>query len=101
MAINRLIVDIEMVDGTVHKDVGTTLADQMLFSKTRKVQKWDGPTEDPLLFLNFMAYAALRRNGLFEGGFDAFTNQCAAVGQSGDEPVDPTQSAALDDSTPK
>lgn len=90
MAVNRIVLDVEMMDGTVYEDVKTCLADQALYSRTRKVQKWDGPQDDPITFLNFLAYAALRREGKYEGDYNQFINDCAAVGDSGSEEVDPT-----------
>lgn len=90
MAIHRIILDVEMIDGTQHMEVKTCLADQALYAKTRRVQKWDGPAEDPLTFLNFLAFAALKREGKYTDSYDSFINDCAAVGDSGEDEVDPT-----------
>ncbi|MCQ4120404.1 hypothetical protein [Rhodococcus tibetensis] len=104
MSINRFVFDVEMVDGTVHRNVTAIVADQMAYSSTRRKHKWDGPQEDPLLFANFLAFSALRRNGLFDGGFDAFCNAAAAVAEIGDDDeaevariVDPTSPALSSD----
>lgn len=94
MAIHKLVLDVEMIDGTIHRDITTTVADQFLFSKTARSQKWGNPQDDPLLYLNFLAFAALRRNGLFNGDFIQFTEQAAAVGEAGSEDVDFTSEEA-------
>lgn len=93
MAVKRLIVTVEMEDGTVHENVKTNLADQMLFAKTRQKHNWAGPTDDPMLWLNFMAYAALRRRGLFEGSWDEFCNAAGGV-EAVEEDVNPTTAEA-------
>lgn len=93
MATTRLILDIEMLDGTVHEDVTTTIADQVLYSKTRQKHNWPGIQDDPTLFMNFLAYAALKRIGKFTGTWDEFANQCAGIGEAGSEDLDPTQKA--------
>lgn len=91
MAIHRIILDVEMLDGTQYLEVKTCLADQAAYAHTRRVHKWDSPAEDPLTFLNFLAYAALKREKKLEGSYDDFVNNCAAVGDSGeDEEVNPT-----------
>lgn len=96
MAIQKMHLDIEMADGTVHTDIVPNLADQMLYSKTRAQHKWAPMAEDPMLFINFLAFAALRRLGLFtSGGFEKFCDEAVAVGESGDfegmDTVDPTR----------
>ena len=91
MATTRLILDVEMVDGTVHEDVSTTLADQVLYSTTRNKHKWPTLQEDPTMFINFIAYAAMKRENRFTGTWDEFCNQCAGVGEAGADEVDPTR----------
>lgn len=91
MATTRLILDVEMVDGSVHEGVSTTLADQVLYSTTRAKHKWPTLQEDPTLFINFLAFAAMKREQRFSGTWDEFCNQCAGVGEAGNDEVDPTQ----------
>ncbi|KAA0925956.1 hypothetical protein [Rhodococcus sp. ANT_H53B] len=91
MAIQRLILDIEMEDGTEHLGIKTNLADQAKFAKSRSVHKWPSVQEDPITFINFLAFAALSRLGKFEGGFDKFCNEAGAVQEAGQEEITPTK----------
>ncbi|MFW0784504.1 hypothetical protein AAFP35_08265 [Gordonia sp. CPCC 206044] len=85
-----------MTDGSVYNDVKTTLADQVEYSKTRQKHNWPSIQDDPSLFINFLAYAAAKRLGYFGGTWDEFCNQCAAVGEAGEEELDPTQRTTSD-----
>ncbi|MBF6085299.1 hypothetical protein IU485_28420 [Nocardia cyriacigeorgica] len=89
MAVTRITVDVAMLDGTEHTGIQTTVADQMLYARTRRTHKWDSPQDDMLTFINFLAYAALRRLGLFAGSWDQFVEAAAAVSETSDD-VDPT-----------
>ncbi|MDV8003857.1 hypothetical protein [Rhodococcus sp. IEGM 1318] len=93
MALTRMILDVEMEDGTLHEDIKTNIADQMLYSKQAKMKKWGSVTDDPLTFINFMAFAALSRLGKYTKGFDDFCNEAGAVGESesGPEGIDPSK----------
>ncbi|WP_330182824.1 hypothetical protein OHB26_03675 [Nocardia sp. NBC_01503] len=91
MAVMRVRLDIEMLDGTEHSDIATTVADHMSYARTRRAQKWDAPQDDMITYLHFLGYAALRRLGLFPGNWDEFVSQAAAVAEAGEaEQVDPT-----------
>ena len=95
MALQKMHLEVEMVDGTVYTDITPTLADQMAYSRTRQSQKWAPMSEDPITFVNFLAFSALRRRGDFDGGFDKFCNEAVAVGESEpSEDVNPTQPEA-------
>lgn len=85
-----MTVDVLMVDGTEHKDVQIILADQVGFSQTRHRHKWPSMEQDQLLAVNFMAFLAMKRQGLFEGNWDAFTEQTALVFMEDGEEIDPT-----------
>jgi len=74
-----MTVDVLMVDGTEHKDVQVILADQVGFSETRQRHKWPSMQDDPMLAGNFMAFLAMKREGLFEGNWKQFTEQTAMV----------------------
>lgn len=93
MAIQRMVLDVEMEDGTVHTGIKTNIADQMLYSRKSKMEKWGSVSDDPLTFLNFMAFAALSRLGLYPKGWNEFINDAAAVGDSGSEDISPTTAA--------
>lgn len=97
MAITRMTFDVLMNDGTEHLGVTTTVADQMLFARTRRVHKWDSPQEDLLTFASFMAFAAMKRQGLFAGSWDEFVDQAAAVSETAADEVEPTRPAPSND----
>lgn len=91
MAVMRVRLNVEMLDGTEHSDIATTVADHMAYARTRRAQKWDAPQDDMITYLHFLAYAALKRLALFVGTWDEFVNSAAAVAEAGEtEPVDPT-----------
>lgn len=87
MALTRMILDVEMEDGTLHEGIKTNIADQMLYAKKAKMEKWGSVSDDPLTFINFMAWAALHRLGLYDKGFNDFVNDAGAVAPAdeGDE----------------
>lgn len=91
MAVNRLTVTVEMVDGTVHRDVQPILADQTKYSQIRMKHKgWPAPQDDPMLYAAVQTWACLKRTSHYAGTWDEFQNDCAALNvESGDE-LDPT-----------
>lgn len=95
MAMQKILVDVEMLDGTEHTDVRVILADMLRYSDTAQRHKWPNMQTDMLRAGAFMAFAAMQRTGLFpvESGFDAFTNQVAMVAADFDGVVDPTTAA--------
>ncbi|MCP2281063.1 hypothetical protein [Nocardia amikacinitolerans] len=97
MAVARIVVDVAMLDGTEHLGVQTTVADQMAYARTRRTHKWDSPQDDPITFVNFLAFAALRRTGAFTGGWDEFVAQAAAVSETARDEVDPTSPVPSND----
>lgn len=92
MAIQRLTVDILMVDGTEHTGIEIIGADRKRWSETAQRHKWPKQMDDPDLWLMFLCWAALYRLGKYPQGFDAFTNDLSAYEQHEDEadPTDPT-----------
>ena len=89
----KITLDVEMLDGTIHKDLRIVLADQIRFGDVRARHKWPSMEDDPIRFGAFLAYAAMCRLGLYDAtkGFDEFVDEVASVaGDFGDE-VDPTQ----------
>lgn len=97
MAVARIVLNVEMLDGTEHLDVHTTVADQMAYARTRRTHKWDAPQDDPLTFVTFLAFAALRRTGAFTGGWDDFVAQAAAVAETERDEVVPTNPVPSND----
>lgn len=94
MAIQRIVLDVLMEDDTTHV-VRTNARDQQVWSETRARHGWPTMTEDEALFARFLGYAAMRRQGLFDGNYDAFCDAVSAVALHDDSAeVDPTSRAA-------
>lgn len=91
----RMKLDVEMLDGTIHKDVTVLLCDVIRHSDVSRRHKWGSVQEDSVRAVAFMAYAAMVRTGLYNGdkGFDEFVNEVAWIEQEDVEAVDPTQAA--------
>lgn len=88
MAMQKIIVDVEMVDGTEHKDIRVILADMIRYSDVAQRHKWPSLENDPIRAGAFMGYAAMTRMGLYDKtrGFDDFVNEVAMVNADfGDE----------------
>jgi hypothetical protein len=81
MAIQKIMMDVEMMDGTVHENIRPILADMIKYSDVAQRHKWRGMEEDPIRAGAFLAYAAMTRTGLYDAntGFDQFTNDVAMV----------------------
>lgn len=92
MAMKKILVDVEMIDGTEHNDIRVILDDMIRYSDTAQRRKWPDMQTDMLRAGAFMAFAAMQRTGLFpvESGFDSFTKQVAMVTADFDGVVDPT-----------
>ena len=94
MAIQRIILDVLMVDGTEHNGVVITNADRFKGEHTGRRQKWGSLEESQQTYTMFWAYAALCRTGQFVGSFDDFVQASETIDQHGDpETVDPTGTA--------
>lgn len=79
MALTRISLDIEMADGTVHEDVKVTIADQMLYAKKARMEKWGSMQEDMMSALIFLGFAALYRLGIYTKGFNDFLVDAVVV----------------------
>lgn len=81
MAIQKIMLDVEMMDGTVHENIRPILADMIKYSDVAQRHKWRGMEDDPIRAGAFLAYAAMTRTGLYDAntGFDQFTNDVAMV----------------------
>lgn len=94
MAIPKITVDIEMLDGTEYEDIRVIAADMIRHSDVARRHKWGSMEDDPMRAQIFLGYAALTRLGHYpaDKGFDDFVADCAWVaGDFGDDAVDPTQ----------
>lgn len=89
----RIILDVEMMDGTVHDDLRVVQADMIRHADVSRRHKWGGIEDDPIRAMTFFAYAAMTRLGLYpaDKGFDQYVTDVAMVDDGGDEPVDPTE----------
>lgn len=88
--IQRVTVDILMVDGTTHENVEIIGADRKRWSETAQRHKWPKQQDDPDLWLMFLCWSALYRTGKYPQGFDSFANDVSAYDMADDEEVDPT-----------
>lgn len=81
MAIQKILLDVEMMDGTVHENIRPILADMIRYSDVSQRHKWRGMEEDPIRAGAFLAYAAMTRTGAYDAnkGFDDFTADVAMV----------------------
>ena len=94
MAIQRLIVDVLMLDGVEFHDVVITTADRLKYGTTARKHKWGQSHEEPERFATFCAWAALARTGLYAGAWEQFVADSEAVApQEAPDTVDPTTTA--------
>ena len=92
MAMQKVLIDVEMMDGTVHEDIRVILADMIRYSDVAQRHKWRSLEDDPIRGGAFLAYAAMTRMGIYDSnkGFDEFTNDVAMVSADFGDAVDPT-----------
>lgn len=93
MAIQRIIADVRMLDGTEHEGVVITTADRMKLAETARRHKWGTLQDDSDRSITFLAWHALVRLGKFAGNFDQFVQQSETVTAPEAQDVDPTQTA--------
>lgn len=90
---------------TVVMDDGATFEvqsdnrDQLAYERTRARHKWPEPSAAPFMWLTFLAWSALRREGAYPGNLDEFEAHALGVTNQTDGEEDvpsetPTQSAA-------
>ena len=81
MAIQKIMLDVEMMDGTVHENIRPILADMIRYSDVAQRHKWRGMEDDTIRGGAFLAYAAMTRTGVYDAnkGFDDFTADVAMV----------------------
>lgn len=89
----KVTLDVEMLDGTVHEDVQVILADMIRHSEVAQRHNWPSIENDPLRGGAFLGYAAMTRQGLYpkDKGFDEFVNDVVMVYADFGDAVDPTQ----------
>lgn len=99
----KILLDVEMLDGTMHEDVRIILADIIDYSDTARRHGWGTIEDDQIRATAFMAYAALGRMGHIDRttyGFNDFVSDVAMVygDLDGADAVDPTRPATPGDS---
>lgn len=93
MAIPKITVDVEMLDGNTYEDLRVIGADLIKHADVAKRHKWGSIEDDPMRAQFFLGYAAMTRTGNYDRnkGFDEFIEDVAMVaGDFGDDAVDPT-----------
>lgn len=95
MAIQKISVDVELLDGTEYNDVRIILADMIRYSDVARRHNWQSMEDDPVRAGAFMAYAAMTRTGVYDAnrGFDDFVDDVAMVAADFGDTVDPTPAA--------
>lgn len=91
----KILLDVEMLDGTIHEDIRVILADMIRHSEVAQRHGWPSIDNDQIRGGAFLAYAAMTRTELYpkDRGFDDFVNEVAMVSADFGEEVDPTQTA--------
>lgn len=89
---NNPLCTVMMMDGTEF-EVQTLNPDLLRFERTAVKHKWAGPSESPVNWLTFIAWAAATREQLIPKTmtWEVFSEQCAEVrNPRGAVAVDPT-----------
>lgn len=99
MAIQRIILDVAMLDGTEYEGIVVTTGDRMRLADTARRQKWGGlgDERDADRSTTFLAYCAMSRLGHFSGTWQDFIDQSETVSGQDGGPVDPTQTTTPGD----
>lgn len=104
--LTRKTATVELADGTIHTDIRIINPDVLLYGETATRHKWPAMTVKNEVGTvphidyenTFTAWAALKRLGLYEAGWEVFSKKdCLQVVVEVTE-VDPTQPAADPDS---
>jgi hypothetical protein len=85
--------EIVLADGTGFT-ARVTNREYVLWDKTARQHKWGSATESPFTFASFIAWAAARRDGLYEPSFETFqkeAEQVLAVDGDEDDAARPTR----------
>jgi hypothetical protein len=85
-------VHVIMEDGA-EWDVQTLNPDILKYERNQAKYKWPGPSQSPLTWMTFIAWAASQREGLLPAtvGWDVFQETCLEVSNpAGNVAADPT-----------
>lgn len=88
-------ITVTLADSTTH-EVDVTNPDRVRWDMTAAKHKWPAFTDAPFLGLTFLAWAALRRLGLYAGNWETFSDtDCIDVeaekAEDGEGEPDPTR----------
>lgn len=100
MAIQRIRLDVAMLDGTEYEDLVVTTRDRMFLGAHAARQKWGNLAEDSDRSLTFLAWQAMKRLGHFDGNFEQFVDQSETVSGKDISTVDPTSTETSATSSP-
>lgn len=98
MPLKRTVAAVELADGTIYDDIRIINPDRLRYGETAQKHRWPSPTVKndvgtlPILDYEetFLAWAALKRLGLYSGTWEAFKDtDCVAVSMETVD-VDPT-----------
>lgn len=94
MAIQRIRVDVAMLDGTEYNNLVVVTADRMRLAATARRHQWGTLQDDPDRSVTFLAWCAMARLGHFTGTWDDFVLASETVTSPDvDDEVDPTRQA--------
>jgi hypothetical protein len=90
-----------VLDDSAVYDVQTHNPDLVAWDRERNQRKWPTAQDAPLMWLTYLAWRALKREGAVPSDttFDAFTLRTLEVSSAQDDEVDPTQQEATLDSS--
>lgn len=99
MSVQRLILTVELVDGTTYPDLRICNPAMVAFDLERASKKWPDAREAPMLWRTFIAWRQLVNQGDYTADFKTFREaDCLDIDQNDDgtdhEEVDPTSPAA-------
>lgn len=72
------LVTVEVSSGEVHQDMRITVGDRLRLEEVGRTNGWKVGQPDSTHLIEqqtFLAYAVMKRRGLYAGGFETFRNQ--------------------------
>lgn len=95
MTFQRQTFRVHLVDRDEPLDVTPINPDLVRYDMTAQKHQWGGGDQRPILFTTFIAWAAAKREGLYAGSWDDWSERdCLNVEPLGATDVDPTQRVA-------
>jgi hypothetical protein len=94
----KLEIHIEMENGDAF-DVTTKTTDYLLWEETAKKHRWGSFSDSPARWEAFLAWAALKRVGKYEGPWEQFIKQDVDMVEATPVKVEPTNEEVGDASS--